>query len=112
MIRNSLFITPLAVACLFASQALYASPVRVLTPDNAIFARSKTIKFELHNASASPMDLKAGETVMTLKAGETISLNLAPGTRIVTNSASSSHPAGTLVVEVSAQFNGSTITLR
>ena len=112
MIRNSLFITPLAGACLLASQAVYASPVRVLTPTNAMFARSKSIKFELHNASASPMELKAGDTVMTLKAGETISVNLAPGTRIVTNAASSNHPAGTLVLEVSAAFNGSTITLR
>ncbi|WP_348267438.1 hypothetical protein P8936_17015 [Edaphobacter paludis] len=112
MIRKSLFIAPLAVACLLASQAVYASPVNVLTPVNAMFARSKTIKFELHNASASPMDLKAGDTMMTLKAGETISVNLAPGTRIVTNSANSNHPAGTLVLEVSAAFNGSTITLR
>ena len=111
MIRRSLFVTTLAVACLFASQALYASPVSVLTPVNAMFARSKTIKFQLHNASASAMDLKAGDTVMTLKAGETISVTLAPGTRIVTNSANNDHPAGTVILEVSAEFNGSTITV-
>jgi hypothetical protein len=112
MIRRSLFVAPLAVACLFASQAVYASPVSVLSPVNAMFARSKTIKFELRNASASPMELKAGDTVMTLKAGETLAVNLAPGTRIVTNLASSDHPAGTLVLEVSGSMNGTTVTLR
>jgi hypothetical protein len=111
MIRRSLFIAPLAVVCLFASQAVYASPVSVLSPVNAMFARSKTIKFALRNASASPMELKAGDTVMTLKAGETLSVNLPPGTRIVTTSDSGNHPSGTLILEVSASFNGSTVTL-
>jgi hypothetical protein len=111
MVRRLLFVAPLAVACLLASQAVYASPINVLTSAHAMFARSKTIKFELHNASDSLMDLRAGDTVMTLKAGETITVNLPPGTRIVTNSASSVHPAGTLVLEVSPSFNGTTITL-
>lgn len=112
MIRRSLFVAPLAVACLFASQALYAAPVNVLTPVHAMFARSKTVKFDLHNASAAPMDLKAGDKVMTLKAGETVTVNVPPGTRIVTNSANNVHPAGTLVLEVAPGFNGTTITLR
>jgi hypothetical protein len=111
MFRRSVFIAPFAVACLLASQVLYASPVRVLTPTRAMFARSKTIKFAIHNASDSPMDLKAGDAVVTVKAGETVTLNLAPGTRIVTNSANSTHPAGTLLLEVSSQFSGSTVTL-
>ncbi|MDW5265833.1 MULTISPECIES: hypothetical protein [Acidobacteriaceae] len=111
MIRHSLFVTPIAVACLFASQALYASPINMGAPTNAMFARSKTVKFQLHNASAAAMDLKAGDTVVTLKAGETIHLELAPGTRIVTNSATDAHPAGTIVLEVSAGFSGSTVTL-
>jgi hypothetical protein len=111
MNRRSLFIAPLAVACLFASPALHASPINTFNPSHAMFARSKTVKFALRNASAAPMDLKAGDTVMTLKAGETIQVDLAPGTRIVTNSASSSHPAGTIVLEVSSSFSGSTVTL-
>ena len=111
MIRRSLLVTPIAIACLFASQALYASPVNMHAPVNAMFARSRTVKFQLHNASASPMDLKAGDTVLTLKAGETIKVDLAPGTRIVTNSATSAHPAGTMVLEVSTGFSGSTVTL-
>jgi hypothetical protein len=111
MIRRSLLIAPLAIACLFAPQAIYASPVNGLNPTHSMFARSKTVKFSLHNASASSMDLRAGDTVMTLKAGETITLNLPPGTRIVTNATSSTQPGGALVLDVSPGFNGSTVTL-
>jgi len=111
MIRRSLLIAPIAVTCLFASQVLHASPVNMHTPLNAMFARSKTVKFQLHNGSESPMDLKVGETVLTVKAGETVKLDLAAGTRILTNSATTTHPAGTLVLEVSTMFSGSTVTL-
>lgn len=111
MIHRCLFVTPLAVACLFVSQAAYASPVSSLNPSHAIFSKSKTVKFELHNASASPLDLRAGETAIKLKAGETITVSLPPGTRIVTNVATSAHPAGTLILEVAPGFNGTTITL-
>lgn len=111
MIRRSLFVAPLAIACLFTSQAIYASPINLLPPTHAMFARSKTIKFALHNASAATMDLKAGDTVVRLKAGETLHLELAPGTRIVTNSATDAHPAGAILLEVSAAFSGSTVTL-
>lgn len=112
MIRRSLLAAPLAVACLLASQALYAAPIPVLNPVHAMFGRSKTVKFELHNASAAPMDLKAGNTALTVKAGETVTLDLPAGTRILTNSASNAHPAGTLVLEVSPNFSGTTVTLR
>ncbi|GGG64509.1 hypothetical protein [Edaphobacter dinghuensis] len=111
MIRRSLFVAPIALACLVASQAVYASPINIIAPANAMFARSKTVKFQLHNGSSSPMELKAGDKIVTLKAGETIRLDLAAGTRIVTNSASATHPAGTLVLEVSTGFDGSTVTL-
>ncbi|HUZ93407.1 MAG TPA: hypothetical protein VMU57_00685 [Edaphobacter sp.] len=112
MIRRPFLVAPIAIACLFASQGLYASRVNMIAPVNAMFVRSKTVKFQLHNASAAAMDLKAGDTALTLKAGETIKLDLPTGTRIVTNAASSAHPAGTLVLEVSTGFSGSTVTLR
>lgn len=112
MIRRSFLVAPIVVACLLASQAIYASPVNMVAPVNAMFARSKTVKFQLHNASSAGMDLKAGDTTLALKAGETVKLNLPAGTRIVTTTASSAHPAGTLVLEVSTTFNGSTVTLR
>lgn len=111
MIRRSLLVAPLAIACLFAPQAIYASPVNGLNPTHSMFARSKTVKFSLHNASASSMDLRAGDMVMTLKAGETITVNLPAGTHIVTNTASSTQPAGALILDVSPEFNGSTVTL-
>jgi hypothetical protein len=112
MIRRSLLVAPLALSCLLASQAIYAAPLSVFNPVHAMFGRSKMVKFDLHNASDSPMDLKAGDKVVTVKAGETITLELPPGTRILTNTASNAHPAGTLMLEVSPGFSGTTITLR
>jgi len=112
MIRRPFLVAPIAIVCLFASQAIYASPVNRITPINAMFARSKTVKFQLRNASAESMDLKAGDTALTLKAGETLKLELPTGTRIVTITANSTHPAGTLVLEVASAFSGSTVTLR
>jgi hypothetical protein len=111
MIRRPFLIAPIAIACLFASQAIYASPVNMIAPVNAMFSRTKTVKFQLRNASDSAMDLKAGDTPLTLKAGETMKLELPAGTRIVTITASSTHPAGTLVLEVASMFSGSTVTL-
>jgi hypothetical protein len=112
MIRRPFLVAPIALACLLASQAIYASPVNMVTPVNAMFSRSKTVKFQLHNASAAEMDFKAGDTALTLKAGETIKLDLPVGTRIVTTTASDVHPAGTVVLEVASGFSGSTVTLR
>ncbi len=111
MIRRPFLVAPIALACLLASQGLYASPVNMVTPVNAMFARSKTVKFQLRNASDAAMDFKAGDTTLTLKAGEIIKLDLPVGTRIVTITASSAHPAGTLVLEVANGFSGSTVTL-
>lgn len=111
MLRRSIFVAPLAVACLFASQAVYASPVHLTAPAHAMFAKSKMVKFELHNASPSPLDLRAGDKVMTVKVDETITIDLPVGTRIVTNTASNAHPAGTLILEVAAGFDGTTVTL-
>jgi hypothetical protein len=48
---------------------------------------------------------------MTVKVGETVTIDLPVGTRIVTNSASNAHPAGTLILQVAAGFDGTTITL-
>lgn len=112
MLRRAIFVAPLAVACLFASQAVYASPVPFAGSVHAMFSKTKMVKFELHNASPSSLDLRAGEKVMTVKVGETITIDLPVGTRIVTNTASNAHPAGTLVLQVAAGFDGTTVTLR
>ena len=111
IIRRSCFVPPLALACLLTTQAIYAAPVTVTPGVHAMFARSKTVKFKLHNGSAAAMELRAGDSPVTLKAGETVTLDLPSGTRIVTNSASSDQAAGTLVLEVMPGFSGTTITL-
>ncbi len=117
MIRRYLLAAPLAVACLFSSQAVYASPVGNFTPAHAAFARSmfsksKTVKLSLRNESSSTMDFRAGDKIFTVEAGKTVTVDVPPGTRIVSNSATTTKPAGTLIVEVSSNLGGSTIILR
>ncbi len=111
MLRRSIFIVLLAVACLFASQAVYASPVTVAGSVHAMFSKTKMVKFELHNASPTSLDLRVGEKVITVRVDETITIDLPVGTRIVTNTASNAHPAGTLILQVAAGFDGTTVTL-
>jgi hypothetical protein len=76
-----------------------------------MFAKSKTVKFELRNTSASSMELRAGEKIITLEAGKTVTVKLPLGTRILTNAATDKHPAGTLIVEVNSSLDGVTIDL-
>ena len=87
MLRRSIFIVLLAVACLFASQAVYASPVTVAGSVHAMFSKTKMVKFDLHNASPTSLDLRAGDKVMTVKVGETVTIEQRA-------SGGHAHPAG------------------
>lgn len=99
---------------LFAAPAIYAAPSSVSTPVHAMFAKSKTstVKLSLRNDSASPIEVKVGEKVMTLDPGKPVSLDLEVGTRIVANSNTPNHPAGSLIEEVIKDHNGATIVIR
>lgn len=111
MIRRCLMLSPLVLDCLLSSQAVHASPISGFTSVQAMFAKSKTVKFELRNTSSSPMELRAGEKIITVEAGKTVTLSLPLGTRILTNVTTEKHPAGTLIVEVNSALNGVTIDL-
>ncbi len=118
----------LVLAAAFSSSMVYAAPLGSIfhkdktttaTSSNSadvnsvhtMFAKSKTVKLVLHNTSSSPMELRAGETIITVEAGKTVTVNLPPGIRILTNSATDKHPAGTLIIEVNSALNGVTIDL-
>ena len=101
-------------ASLFAAPAVYASPASISSPVHAMFARTKatTVKLSLRNDSGSPMEVKVGDKVMTLDPGKPVTLNLEVGTRIVANSTTPNHPAGSLIEEVISDHNGATIIIR
>jgi hypothetical protein len=76
-----------------------------------MFTKTKMIKLSLRNDSATPIDVKVGDKVMTLAPGKPVSLSLPVGTRIVANSATPNHEAGSLIEEVISEHNGATISI-
>src|SRR5271156_520306 len=97
---------------LLAAPAVYAAPASIFSPVHAMFAKTKLVKLSLRNDSGSAMEIKVGEKVMTLDPGKPVSLSLEVGTRIVANTATPNHAAGSLIEEVVSDHNGATIIIR
>lgn len=108
--RNILAVTVVATS-LLASPVVYAATA-VHSPVHAMFGKSKTIKLTLLNDSTAPIEVKAGDDIVKLDAGKPVTLNLAPGTRVVANTATSTQQAGALIAEVSPSLNGATIHIK
>ena len=103
-----------AATSLLAVPAVYAAPASISSPVHAMFGKTKstTVKLSLRNESGSAMEIKVGDKVMTLDPGKPVTLNLEVGTRIVSNSATPNHEAGSLIEEVISNHNGATIIIR
>jgi hypothetical protein len=97
-------------AVLLGGQAVFAAPVAT-APFSGVFSHEKTVKFNLKNATTTPIKVKAGETEVTLAAGATVPMKVAPGVKLVVVDATASHAAGSVLVEVGSQLSDSTIVL-
>lgn len=108
------FAVAVAASALFAAPAVHAAPVKLSSPIHAMFGKSKTsnVKFSLRNDSGAPMEVKIEDKVMTLAPGKPVDLELPVGTRIVANTDSPSHAAGSLIEEVTKSHAGATIVVR
>jgi hypothetical protein len=106
-------IVAVAATSLLAAPAVYAAPASISSPVHAMFSKTKstTVKLNLRNDSGSAMEVKVGEQVMTLDPGKPVALKLEVGTRIVANTATPSHPAGSLIEEVIKDHDGATIVI-
>ena len=100
----------ITVAGLSASPAVYAASSNV--PTQVSYAKTKTVKFALRNASGSPLELKVGDQVMSLDPGKTIAVKLDVGTRIVVNAATPKHQAGELIAEASTDLADTTVAIK
>ena len=100
------------VAALPTSHIVHAAPTTFHAPINAMFAKEKTVKLSLHNGSASPIELKVGDSLMTLAAGQIVKVDLPIGTRIVTNTTTANAQAGTLITQVTKELSGVVLTLK
>lgn len=99
---------------LLAAPAVYAAPATVSSPIHAMFSKTKTtsVKLNLRNDSGAAMEVKVGDKVVTLDPGKPVTMNLEVGTRIVANTATPNHAAGSLIEEVISEHNGATIIIR
>jgi hypothetical protein len=113
MKRYNRFAVVAAIATsLLTAPAVYAAPAAISSPIHAMFSKTKLVKLSLRNDSGSAMDVKVGDKVVTLAPGKPVDLSLPVGTRIVANTATPSHEAGSLIEEVVSEHNGATISIR
>jgi len=110
---NRLTIAVVATS-LLAAPAVYAAPASISSPIHAMFSKTKstTVKLNLRNDSGAAMEVKVGDKVITLDPGKPVTLNLEVGTRIIANTATPNHAAGSLIEEVISDHNGATIIIR
>ena len=108
--RHFIAVVTLA-ASLIASPAVYAA-TSIHSPVSAMFGKPKTVKLTLVNDSGTPMQVKAGDDVVTLETGKPVTLNLPVGARVVANTATPVHQAGSLIAEVSDALNGATVHIK
>jgi hypothetical protein len=109
--RNPIAIAVIAVS-LVAPSVVFASPAGIHSPVNAMFGKTKTIKFTLRNDSSAPMELKVGEEIVTLDAGKSLEVKLPSGARILANSATQIHQAGTVIAEVTDSLSGAVVHVK
>jgi hypothetical protein len=109
---NRLTLAVVAIS-LVAAPAVYAAPTSISSPVHAMFSKTKTdtVKLSLRNDSGSVMEVKVGDKVMTLDPGKPVSLKLEVGTRIVANTTTPNHQAGSLIEEVIKDHDGATIVI-
>jgi hypothetical protein len=112
MKRISLFASAvLATTFVVASPSIYASPLAIGSPIHAMFAHNKNVQISFRNDSTSTLELKVGDNVMSLPAGKTMSLKVPEGTRVITNTPTKNHEAGSLIVQVTTDLSGATVAI-
>jgi hypothetical protein len=113
MNRKNLIAIVMIGTSIITAPAVYAAPAGVHSPVPAMFRnQTKAIKLNVRNDSGTAIELKVNEQVMTLEVGKSLDLKLPVGTRILANSSTPSHPAGSLITEVIKEQDGATISIR
>ena len=113
MKRRILVSAVVSVASIFASEAVYAAPAAAVSmPVHALFGKTKLVNFNVRNDSATPLKLRCGDTLLTVEAGKTMDLHLPVGARVIAEEATNTHPAGSVITEVSSQISGATIAVK
>jgi hypothetical protein len=112
MNRQKLIAVAIVASSLLTAPAIYASPVSIHVPVNAMFSnKAKTVKISLRNDSNAVIELKVDDKVMSLEVGKTVTFKLPVGTRVLANNTTPNHPAGSLIEQISTDYDGATISI-
>jgi phosphosulfolactate phosphohydrolase-like enzyme len=112
MTTRHLLVSSLAALALAAAPALHATPLRLTTPIHASYAKEKAVSISFRNDTASPLELKVGESLMKVEAGKTLALHLPVGTKVIANTATPNLPAGSVIAEVATYLSGATLSIK
>ena len=112
MKRRNLFAVVVISSSLLASQTVFAAPFSDHASANAMFAKTKTVKVTLVNDSGAPMEVKCGDDIVKLDAGKPVIVKLIVGTRVVANTTTPTHEAGSLLAQVSDSLNGAIVHIK
>jgi hypothetical protein len=96
---------------ILSSEAVYAAPLAVHSPMHAMFSTDKPVKFNLHNATDTPIKVKAGDVEVTLLPGKDVPMKLPVGSKVVVEEASTHYAEGTVLTVVSSALSDSTVKL-
>jgi hypothetical protein len=111
MKRHNSLAVAVIVTTLLAPSAIFAAPA-IHSPVNAMFSKTKTIKFTLTNDSTSTMDLKVGDDLVKLDPGKSLSVSLPLGARVLANSETPFHQVGSVIAEVSNSLSGAIVHIK
>lgn len=109
--RKFVAATAILASSLLASPVVYAA-TSVNSPVLAMFGKSKMIKLTFLNDGAAAVEVKAGDEIIKLESGKPVTVNLTPGTRVVSTTETSTQKAGSLIAEASNSLNGATIHIK
>lgn len=98
--------------CLSATTAVHAFPLTRSSRTDANHAsKVKQVSVNFRNNGSAPVSIMAGATEITIAPGKTASAKLNVGDRIVSEDATPTAPAGTLLALVAPQLNNATVVL-
>jgi hypothetical protein len=96
-------------ASMLTGEGMYASPVAVRVPVDAMFGNVKTVKFSLHNNTADVVKVKVGDTERTLAPGKTVDLKLPVGAKVVAETESKNYHVGDVVATATQDLTYATV---
>jgi hypothetical protein len=111
MTIRQILATSVTALALVSTPALHAATTSIASPVHAIFTKVKMVKVHLRNDSGSQIELRVGDSLMKIENGQTLNLNLATGTKVLTNTATPKLTAGSVIAEVAPYLDGATLSI-